>query len=276
MRYLKEIKREGHGFSTPKEFSICSYSTCDCVDDLLDDDKKNEEIGVNRNDTFIELELIYSGLESHNSVIDALSTMKPGEISAFVPTTEDGDRSRRAMNLHLKSFTNAKSCWEYEKTELFAKATRYKTDGSVRFKAGDIRAAFALYGRALKWARLAGPNKDLNADESKLISNCYLNLSFCQIKRANFRDVIRNCSKALSIDGSNVKGLYRRALASAKLNKLDQAKDDLVRAASVEPNNRAVIDELAAVNKLLSESASRNDDPVSTGMKKFFNSEYVK
>ena len=53
-------------------------------------------------------------------------------------------------------------------------------------------------------------------------------------------DAIDACTAALDVDGNSVKGLYRRATAREKKGLFEEAKDDLAKAASIEPDDPAV------------------------------------
>jgi tetratricopeptide (TPR) repeat protein len=103
-------------------------------------------------------------------------------------------------------------------------------------------------------------------DHDRLACQCWLNLAACQLRCENFEMAKANCSRALDIDPHNVKGLYRRAQCSAKLNDECDAITDLEHALAIEPTNREV-------NKLLKtarEAVRRSDEKLARAMSKMF------
>ncbi|KAJ3267548.1 hypothetical protein HDU76_011742, partial [Blyttiomyces sp. JEL0837] len=68
---------------------------------------------------------------------------------------------------------------------------------------------------------------------------CHLNLAACHLKQQSYAKVIEECNKALSINSSSVKALYRRASAYLKRVELDFALKDLEKALEIEPEDQA-------------------------------------
>ena len=58
-----------------------------------------------------------------------------------------------------------------------------------------------------------------------LLISAYLNSAMCHMKTENFREAINNCNKALIKDEKNVKALFRRGTAKAKMGEYEEAKD---------------------------------------------------
>jgi len=136
-------------------------------------------------------------------------------------------------------------------TELILKAVSHKEDGNTFFKSGDLNRASREYRKGT--SVIKGLNKKNTGDEQikSLLLSLQTNLSmvcFKQDKPKLSRDV---ASKALSVDSTNVKALYRRAVAHRKLGDLDAACTDLKVAFKKEPNNTAVRKELISIKKEL-------------------------
>ena len=60
-----------------------------------------------------------------------------------------------------------------------------------------------------------------------------------------------NCSRCLQLDGHNVKGLFRRAQASIKLDEYEDARSDLESAMAIEPSNAAIMKSLTVVQSVI-------------------------
>ena len=84
----------------------------------------------------------------------------------------------------------------------------------------------------------AGEKEQVN----ELKVSCNLNLAMVHLKLDNYGDAISHASAVLDIEGQgeNVKALYRRGCARHKYGMLDEAKADLLKAAKLDPKNKAV------------------------------------
>lgn len=141
-----------------------------------------------------------------------------------------------------------------------ARAVQLKTSGMDCFQEKNLEVAFYKFSRSLKYLMcirdVDSMNSEIAREVTKLCCQCYLNISACQLQTDYFPGVVENCSKALKIDPGNVKGLFRRAQAFVKLRENVKARDDLVQALAIEPNNGAVSRSLASVKTALKDEAS--------------------
>ncbi|KAK9455113.1 hypothetical protein V1511DRAFT_499497 [Dipodascopsis uninucleata] len=134
-------------------------------------------------------------------------------------------------------------------------AAAYKVKGNAAFSKQDFKTAIALYSRALSY----NPNDPV----------FYSNRAACQLKLKEWKRAEEDCSLALAIADSGdsviVKVLWRRGVARRELENLKDARMDLERALKIEPNNKAVQEELNAliwdekkIQRNLKSSAKRN------------------
>jgi len=146
---------------------------------------------------------------------------------------------------------------ETDPINLIAQAVVQKDEGNTHFKSGNLSLASRSYRKGTSLL------KDLNHGNSgddqvkALLLSLQTNLSmvcFKQNKHQQSRDV---ASKALGVDGTNVKALYRRAVASRKLADVDAARKDLREALKHDPENRSVQRELISIKKELEQIKSR-------------------
>ncbi|XP_053573687.1 protein unc-45 homolog A [Bombina bombina] len=102
-----------------------------------------------------------------------------------------------------------------------------REEGNKHFKAGDYDAALSCYTKAIS---LSNDKKDA--------AILHRNRAACYLKLDNYAKAEEDSSKAIEVDGGDVKALFRRSQALEKLGQLDQAILDLKRCLSLEPKNK--------------------------------------
>ncbi|XP_073509295.1 protein unc-45 homolog A isoform X1 [Phyllobates terribilis] len=130
-----------------------------------------------------------------------------------------------------------------------------REDGNMYFKSGDFEAALSCYTKALK---LSTDKKDAAV--------LHRNRSACHLKLEDYAKAEEDASKAIEVDGGDVKALFRRSQALEKLGKLDQAILDLRRCLTLEPKNKVFQDSVRNLGvrtqekvRLMSSTDSRVD-----------------
>ncbi|XP_069622258.1 protein unc-45 homolog A isoform X1 [Ranitomeya imitator] len=106
-----------------------------------------------------------------------------------------------------------------------------REDGNMHFKSGDFETALSCYTKALK---LSTDKKDAAV--------LHRNRAACHLKLEDYAKAEEDASKAIEVDGGDVKALFRRSQALEKLGKLDQAILDLRRCLTLEPKNKVFQD----------------------------------
>ncbi|NXU71779.1 UN45B protein, partial [Oreotrochilus melanogaster] len=102
-----------------------------------------------------------------------------------------------------------------------------KEEGNKYFQAGDYEKAVQSYTQAMK----------LNKDKA-LQAVLYRNRAACYLKKEEYAKAASDASRAIDINASDIKALYRRSQALEKLGKLDQAFKDAQKCATIEPRNK--------------------------------------
>ncbi|GAA6060868.1 hypothetical protein JCM10212_006248 [Sporobolomyces blumeae] len=116
---------------------------------------------------------------------------------------------------------------------MVAAAEQSKAAGNAAFKAADWPLALSHYSTAI------------SLDPS--VSTYPLNRSLVHLRLGNYKDALRDATRALDLDGGvNVKAMFRKALAERGLGRLDDAKRDL-QEAKKQGGGADVDAELAAV-----------------------------
>uniref|UniRef100_A0A8C9F7C9 Protein unc-45 homolog B n=1 Tax=Pavo cristatus TaxID=9049 RepID=A0A8C9F7C9_PAVCR len=102
-----------------------------------------------------------------------------------------------------------------------------KEEGNKYFQASDYERAAQSYTQAMK----------LNKDRA-LQAVLYRNRAACFLKKEEYAKAASDASRAIDINSSDIKALYRRSQALEKLGKLDQAFKDAQKCATMEPRNK--------------------------------------
>uniref|UniRef100_A0A8C4URS5 Protein unc-45 homolog B n=1 Tax=Falco tinnunculus TaxID=100819 RepID=A0A8C4URS5_FALTI len=102
-----------------------------------------------------------------------------------------------------------------------------KEEGNKYFQANDYEKAVQSYTQAIK----------LNKDKA-LQAVLYRNRAACFLKKEEYAKAASDASRAIDINTSDIKALYRRSQALEKLGKLDQAFKDVQKCATMEPRNK--------------------------------------
>ncbi|KAK9394130.1 protein unc-45A-like [Crotalus adamanteus] len=107
-----------------------------------------------------------------------------------------------------------------------------RREGNEHFQAGRYAEALAAYTRALG---LAAPEAEADSQRALL----FRNRAACQLKLEDYAQAEADASRALELDGHDVKSLFRRSQALRALGRLDRAASDLQLCVRLEPKNKA-------------------------------------
>ncbi|XP_066567298.1 protein unc-45 homolog B [Amia ocellicauda] len=108
-----------------------------------------------------------------------------------------------------------------------------KDEGNKHFQASEYDKAAESYTKAIQLCK-----------DKKVLAILYRNRAACYLKKENYAQAATDASKAIDVDASDIKALYRRCQALEKLGKLDQAFKDVQRCATIEPKNKTFLDTL--------------------------------
>lgn len=180
---------------------------------------------------------------------------KVGATGKHVGDFELNSNGALKFNMQLVSFSRSADIAELELDEKLERAQNHKNKGTELFRISRFPFAIKRYTRALQCLVDFSGGDNVSTDVSKhwrdLVCHCHLNLAACHAKNHNYKGVIEHCTEALQIDARSVKGLFRRGQAYTKLHHYVEARTDLNAALEVEPNNKAVLNELRNTDILL-------------------------
>ncbi|KAJ7332915.1 hypothetical protein JRQ81_015095 [Phrynocephalus forsythii] len=268
---IRRIKQKGEGYSNPNEGAsvqihlegFCDGRMFDCRDVAFtvgEGEDHDIPIGIDK----------------------ALEKMQRGEqcilhIGAQYGFGEAGKRkfgigpnADLVYEVTLKSFEKAKESWEMDTKEKLEQAAIVKEKGTVYFKEGKYPQAVIQYGKIVSWLEMEYglSEKESKSSESLLLA-AFLNLAMCYLKMREYAKVIEYCNKALALDQTNEKGLYRRGEARLLMNEFELAKCDFQRVLEVNPQNKAAKSQITMCQRKTKEHNERDRKIYANMFKKF-------
>ncbi|XP_045689358.1 LOW QUALITY PROTEIN: peptidyl-prolyl cis-trans isomerase FKBP5-like [Phyllostomus hastatus] len=170
----------------------------------------------------------------------------------------------------LKSFEKAKESWEMDTKEKLERAAIVKEKGTVYFKGGRYVQAVIQYGKIVTWLDMEYglSEKESKASESFLLA-AFLNLAMCYLKLQEYIKAVECCDKALGLDRTNEKGLYRRGEARLLMNEFTLARGDFERVLEVNPQNKAARLQISVCRKRRRSTTSGTARPYANMFAKF-------
>ncbi|KAM9045562.1 protein unc-45 homolog B isoform 1-T1 [Megaptera novaeangliae] len=123
-----------------------------------------------------------------------------------------------------------------------AEAAQLKEEGNRHFQLQDYKAAAKSYSQALKLTK-----------DKALLATLYRNLAACGLKTESYAQAASDASRAIDINSSDIKALYRRSQALEHLGELAQAFKDVQCCATLEPQNQNFQETLRRLNASIQE-----------------------
>lgn len=123
-----------------------------------------------------------------------------------------------------------------------------KNNGTIMLKQNhNYMKAIEYYNKALFSIKILVEDKNLNVGEDyvlKVIQECEIpissNLTLWYLKEGDNENVIKYANKLLQMNPDNVKILFRRGMAYTNMMEFEKAKEDLVKANKLEPQDKQV------------------------------------
>ncbi|EKM80261.1 hypothetical protein AGABI1DRAFT_99870 [Agaricus bisporus var. burnettii JB137-S8] len=109
-------------------------------------------------------------------------------------------------------------------------AQNFKEQANEYFKGKRFREAMGFYKQGI----------EAKPDDKTLLVVLLCNLAACNLELKNYGSVLRDCSKAISIDDKCAKAFYRSALALLALDRVDEALDCCTRCLVFDPDNSGI------------------------------------
>lgn len=251
----KEVLREGkeNGKIPPKGSKVQVHYTGWLLDGTKFDSSRD------RNDEFeftLGQQMVIKGWDM------GVATMKEGELANLIcrsdyaygksgsPPKIPADATLK-FEVELLSFEEEeKKEWEMNIEEKINNATIKKEKGNDYFKENDLTRAIKEYEKSISLIENAYDASDSDKDKINSIKvSCNNNLAACKIKTKDFSSAIVHCNKALDVDENNAKAYFRMGQAYALRGDFKEAKENLLRAEKLNPDDVAIKKELQNVAK---------------------------
>ncbi|XP_061085163.1 peptidyl-prolyl cis-trans isomerase FKBP4 isoform X2 [Conger conger] len=238
---VRRIIAKGQGYSKPNEGATVEVTLEGKFEDRVFDEREMKfEVGDGEN------------LGLPVGVEKAIMAMEQGEESLFTLTPKYGYGSAGnakfnippgatlQYKLKLATFEKAKESWEMNTTEKLQQSAIVKEKGTQYFKDGKFKQASVQYKRIVAW--LEHESGLQGEDEQKaraLRLAAHLNLAMCYLKMQEQNLALESCNKALDLDDSSEKALFRRGEALFSMKEFERARADFQKVVQLYPANKA-------------------------------------
>ncbi len=167
---------------------------------------------------------------------------------------------------------------DYDYTSIsdkIAGGTRAKERGNEQYRLGNYEKAWKEYDRAFVHIYTSKEEWEAIGDQWRRAINqfklpCHLNRGLCRLKKDDLENSLWDFSEALRIDENSVKARYRRGVTLTRMvladlekeqkneswnldkaqERADSAKEDLMRAVKLSPNDKAIRDAIEDVKSV--------------------------
>ncbi|XP_049928612.1 peptidyl-prolyl cis-trans isomerase FKBP4 [Epinephelus moara] len=161
--------------------------------------------------------------------------------------------------IKLTAFEKAKESWEMNTVEKLEQSSIVKEKGTQYFKEGKYKQASVQYKRIVSWLeRETGLSEEDEKKAKSLRLAAHLNLAMCFLKLQESSQALENCDKALELDASNEKALFRRGEALFGMKEFERARDDFQRVVQLYPANKAAKSQVVLCQKRIKEQHEKD------------------
>ena len=143
----------------------------------------------------------------------------------------------------LSAGVKKKELHQLTAAEKYELSTMHKAKGLELFGAKEWKGARRAFAEAIHYcdtATYTRNDKPLPDDVAAVYLSCHMNASQCALNAHEWPAAAAYATRAIKVDDRNVKALYRRGVARSAMGLLEEARDDLKRAATLDPKNAAV------------------------------------
>jgi len=134
---------------------------------------------------------------------------------------------------------------------MLAVAFKIKNSGSLLFRQERYQMARFRFGKAVRYLAWATERQKITLDQEmkalQIIVPCILNSAACRLKLRDFDGALEDCNEAMELWPNNYKAYFRRGQAHHGKMNYEQSLYDLYTALKLCPDDRAIKNEIAAV-----------------------------
>lgn len=257
---IRRIITKGEGYSKPNEGAAVEVTVeGSCEGRVYDERELKFEIGDGE------------GLGFPVGVEKAIMAMEQGEEALFImkPKYGFGNAGNAKYNIpggatlqykiKLTAFEKAKESWEMNTAEKLEQSGIVKEKGTQYFKEGKYKQASVQYKRIVSWLEHESGLSEEDEKKAKALRlAAHLNLAMCFLKLQEPNQALENCDKALELDASSEKALFRRGEALFCMNEFDKARDDFQQVIQLYPANKAAKTQVVLCQKRIKEQHEKD------------------
>ncbi|XP_071783351.1 peptidyl-prolyl cis-trans isomerase FKBP4 [Centroberyx gerrardi] len=257
---IRRMITKGQGYSKPNEGAAVEVTVeGTCEGRVFDEREMKFEIGDGEN------------LGLPPGVEKSIMAMEQGEESLFniKPKYGFGNAGNTKYNIpggatlqyriKLAAFEKAKESWEMNTAEKLEQSGIVKEKGTQYFKEGKYKQASVQYKRIVSWLEHESSLSEEDEQKAKALRlAAHLNLAMCFLKLQEPTQALENCDKALELDESNEKALFRRGEALFGMKEFDRARGDFQRVIQLYPANKAAKSQVVLCQKHIKEQNEKD------------------
>lgn len=257
---IRRIITKGSGYTKPNEGAAVEVTVeGTCEGRAFDERELKFEIGDGE------------GLGLPTGVEKAIMAMEQGEEALFTikPKYGFGNAGNAKYNIpggatlqykiKLAAFEKAKESWEMNATEKLEQSVIVKEKGTQYFKEGKYKQASVQYKRIVSWLEHESSLSEEDEKKAKTLQlAAHLNLAMCFLKLQEPNQALENCDKALELDASNEKALFRRGEALCGMKEFDKARDDFQQVVQLYPANKAAKSQVVLCQKYIKQQHEKD------------------
>lgn len=252
---IRRMVTKGRRYSKPNEGAAVEVTVeGTCEGRVFDQREMKFEIGDGERlglPTGVEKAIMYmeQGEESFFDIKPKYGFGKAGNAAYNIP-----GGATLQYKLKLTAFEKAKAYWEMNTPEKLEQSCIVKEKGTQYFKEGKYKQASVQYKRIVSWLENeSGLVEDEEQKGKALRLAAHLNLAICFLKLQEPKQALENCEKALELDESNEKALFRRGEALLAMKDFDAARDVFQHVIQLYPGNVAAKGQVALCQKQMKE-----------------------
>lgn len=164
-------------------------------------------------------------------------------------------------NQNSCSHDHSKERQLYEKTteEKLRASNAFNEEGKQAFHEKNYKLACVFFRKGLIQLDYCFPETEKEIEEhTKLEINLHLNMALTKFHMENFYECINNCSTVLNLDKNNAKAHYRKGHAYMSLDLYKEAKEHLLKACELNPNDSNIKKSLVTLKRKMEIYNRRN------------------
>ncbi|XP_068579475.1 peptidyl-prolyl cis-trans isomerase FKBP4 [Cebidichthys violaceus] len=257
---IRRIITKGQGYSKPNEGASVDVTVVgSCEGRVFDERELKFEVGDGEGLGFpVGVEKAIMAMEQEE---EALFNIKPkygfgnaGNVKYNIPAG-----ATLQYKIKLTAFEKAKESWEMNTVEKLEQSSIVKDKGTQYFKEGKYKQASVQYKRIVSWLEHESGLSEEDEKKAKALRlAAHLNLAMCFLKLQEPNQVLENCDKALELQASNEKALFRRGEALFGMKEFDKARDDFQQVAQLYPANKAAKSQVSLCQKRIKEQHEKD------------------